>query len=144
MPARGYLNAALDIDLVTEKRECCPERFSKFFLQLSNLADRFAAKFRGHFCQPLVRVISRQCHGNDRRTDHFRIMGRQVSQSFFQDLAVVDLRAKHDLSMYLDVVIEKTLKLSGNVSPFFIDAQQISASLEISRMNRNVLRRQTL
>src|SRR4051794_9842001 len=115
MPTRGNFDVRLDIDLITKKSECRPERLAKFFLEFFDFLYRSPAELRRDAGQTLVGVVSGECNRHYGGGDHFWIMGCQVPQRLFEDRTVIDLGAKHDLGMDLDIVIEQPLKLVENI-----------------------------
>src|SRR6185369_5209782 len=63
---------------------------------------------------------------------------------FAQHLTVVYAGTEHNLRVDLDACVEQSPDLRPNVGALLIDAEQIRAHFQISRVHGNVLRRQTL
>ena len=49
------------------------------------------------------------------------MMSGEVTQSFFEDRAIVYFRAKNDLGVQLNIVVEQPLQLVRDIGAFFVN-----------------------
>jgi protein involved in polysaccharide export with SLBB domain len=114
------------------------------FLDVSNLIDHVATELRRHAREARIAVVTGKTKRHDRNTRDARKLSRQIEDRFLQHFVVIDIRTQHHLRVHFNARIEQSCNLSGDVGALFIDAEQVRAHVEIRRMDRNVLRRQSL
>src|SRR5205085_8397021 len=141
---RWHSETGAQINLVTEKSEGGAEPRAQVALDGREFFDRAAAELCCDRCESFVCVVARQSKRHDGDTFDAWMIGREIVDRAAQDFAVVDLRAEHNLRVYLDLCVEQTAQLCADVRAPFVHAEQVSAHIQVGRMHRDVLRRQTL
>ena len=69
---------------------------------------------------------------------------REIRNRAPQDFPVVDVRAQHNLRVNFNSRVEQLLHFRADVRALRINTQQISAHVQIRRVHRDVLWRETL
>src|SRR5205085_6458546 len=108
MPQRWHSETGAQINLVTEKSEGGAEPRAQVALDGREFFDRAAAELCCDRCESFVCVVARQSKRHDGDTFDAWMIGREIVDRAAQDFAVVDLRAEHNLRVYLDLCVEQT------------------------------------
>src|SRR6185437_9340061 len=132
------------IYFVAKERERCSQFLAEVSLNKRDFCDHLAAEFGSYRSQTRISVVTGQAKRNNSYAADARVFGSQVGNRSPKNLTVVDVGTKHHLRMDINARLEKTFELRRNIGPLLIDSQQVGTYVQVSRMNRNVLRRESL
>src|SRR6266699_1581574 len=140
----GHVPSCPQINLITEKSERRAHLTTQLILNQSHFLNRPPAELGCDRCQTLVGVVAGQTEGNDGDAANPRIISGEIEYGATKNLAIIDAGTQHHLRVYFYIRVHQTRQLVGNISPTLFDAQKVSANIQISGMDRHVLRRQSL